>query len=74
MANAKKCDRCEKYYDTNHTKLSRYGGFICGMALARYGAGSRYTSEIDLCDECITKLMRFLDGAELEEPKDLYLD
>ena len=74
MADAKKCDRCNEYYDKNVTKLAGANGNICGAALTRCNAGIRYIRERDLCDNCITKLMRFLDGAELEEPKDLYLD
>ena len=76
MADAKKCDRCEKYYDTNRTEIRGYNGNICGVALARCNAGGviRYLMEKDLCDDCISELMRFLDGAELEAPKDLYLD
>ena len=76
MANAKKCDRCEKYYDTNRTELPGYQGNICGVALTRCNADGviRYLGVRDLCDNCITEFMRFLDGAELEAPKDLYLD
>lgn len=74
MANAKKCDRCEKYYDTNHKKLPNYGGYIFGVALVRTSTLHRYGKEFDLCDDCLNEFMRFLDGAELEEPNDLYLD
>ena len=55
MASAKKCDRCEKYYDRNQSKSIK-GYYVRGIRL--------YTNtphmDLDLCDDCIDKLYDFL--------------
>ena len=52
-----KCDRCGKYYDNNE-KVHKSGIF-------------KYTpsgiNAKDLCDDCLEKLEKFLNGAELME-------
>lgn len=49
MANAKKCDRCGKYYDVNDPTVYLYNG-----------APHRY-NPLDLRDECAADLKKWLD-------------
>ena len=56
MANAKKCDRCGKYYDKNKGVKSINGCFVRGIRLETSGP---YT-DLDLCDSCISELYTFL--------------
>lgn len=62
MAEAKKCDKCKKYYDKN-VKFSSGGVAIVGISFTRKDGYK--TNYMDLCDECLTKCRQFLDGAEL---------
>lgn len=64
--NAKKCDRCGKYYDRNNAKLKGYDGVIAGVSLVRCGvpSGIRYIEEKDLCDECIEEFQDFMKNKE----------
>ena len=66
MATVKKCDRCGKYYDKNTEHKQNINGRLY------YEDGMCFTTvaEIDtefkdLCDECIDKLHKLLNGAEL---------
>ena len=56
MAEAKKCDRCGKYYDTNKGKSIR-GIYVNSIKII---AGSSLHMSLDLCDDCIDKLYKFL--------------
>ena len=67
MASAKKCDRCGKYYDNNKSTLRGYPGTLCGVTFVRSVGQPRCIGEKDLCDECIAKLIRFMNGCELQE-------
>lgn len=66
MANAKKCDRCGTFYESN----TRYPRTVACVKTAiggvhmttSYGHSVDY---MDLCDECLTKLGLFLSGDEL---------
>lgn len=65
MADAKKCDRCGKYYAESEQKYTvdsfRVGCIklvsVSGVCIDKY----------DLCDDCIKKLMIFLDNIEVIE-------
>lgn len=50
MAEARKCDRCGKYYDNNDRLLWLYN--------SRPSTGN---GPLDLCDDCIAGLKRWLD-------------
>ena len=56
MANAKKCDRCGKYYDKNKGVKSINGCFVRGIRLETSGS----YMDLDLCDSCISELYTFL--------------
>lgn len=63
MANAKKCDRCGKYYDKNETYPTdtNYGkSRIDGMAFT--STNGECCKAHDLCDECIGLLKEWLKG------------
>ena len=62
MANAKKCDRCGKYYDKNESKLRGVSGNLVGVSFVRRDCNSYgcYVEEKDLCDECIEEFKLFL--------------
>lgn len=58
MANAKKCDRCGKYYQLEEKKQTITGNTLCTIKLInRYGCDFR---ELDLCDDCAAGLWRWL--------------
>ena len=59
MAYAKKCDRCGKYYDNNRSKRIDCASVI-GIKIITQGP---YTL-MDLCDECIIELYKFLGKEE----------
>lgn len=67
--NAKKCDRCGRYYDKNYTKLKHYDGAVVGVSLVRAGVptGIRYIEEKDLCDECIEEFQEFMKRFEAKQ-------
>lgn len=54
MANAKKCDRCGKYYDKNDRKMWLYT------------ANPDARNALDLCDECVTELKKWFDESKDE--------
>lgn len=56
--NAKKCDRCKRYYDRPN--------FEQGAAVYANETGWKDGKELDLCDECTKKLVRWLKN-EVEE-------
>ena len=61
MATAKKCDRCGKYYDKNEPYT--VGGRITaidGMAFTLKDGS--VIDPVDLCDECIKLLEKWLKG------------
>ena len=61
MADAKKCDRCKKYYDGNgiptNDGLIWGGGYLTGLILT---TDSDTGDGFDLCDDCINDLLHFL--------------
>ena len=61
MANAKKCDRCGKYYDKNEARTES-GSVLTGVGFI---TANNHVLDHDLCDECIDKLKQFLKGVEL---------
>ena len=66
MANAKKCDRCGKYYDKNesHSTDTNYGrSRIDGVAFTTKNGS--YCNDYDLCDECIGLLKEWLKGEKV---------
>lgn len=65
MADAKKCDRCGKFYDRNNRmgKGLYKNEFIDGIVKTT-NIGN-YLNQIDLCDECLDKLDIFLSGIGL---------
>lgn len=63
MANAKKCDRCGKYYDGNELYHdSTNFGKSCTDGMAFTTTNGEYCKEHDLCDECIGLLKEWLKG------------
>lgn len=64
---ARKCDRCGKYYDKNE-KVHKSGSFkYTPKGIVEESTYGHYYSPKDLCDDCLEKLERFLNGAELME-------
>ncbi len=65
MANAKKCDRCGKYYEKNETKprIITDACFVSGLkTLANIPNATFNDEHFDLCDECLEEFYRFMDG------------
>ena len=65
MANAKKCDRCNDYYDKNKGVKTINGCVVKGIRLETSGP----YRNLDLCDPCICELYTFL-GLNEEENRD----
>ena len=67
MANVKKCDRCDRYYDTNTKYI---GG---ALSLSRISAIKLFTTtdechrHFDLCDDCLTEFYEFINGGVKDE-------
>lgn len=57
MANAKKCDRCNKFYN----RSTRPKMIIDGDSYSLYMAVAGEGREIDFCEDCIKKLEKFLN-------------
>lgn len=67
MANAKKCDRCGKYYDRN---LECYapGTVASGVSFTR--VDGYIGLKFDLCDSCIIDFKKFMRGDAIDEIKE----
>lgn len=67
MALAKKCDRCGKLYEhyekTEHEKYVGYNA-MAFVSVNRRCIKELATTPIDLCPECMSKLIEFLEGKE----------
>ena len=66
MADAKKCDRCDKFYVANRQEFA-------GCMLKYCNLMSSSNIYFDLCDECIGKLWTFLNfPVEIDDAIDRY--
>ena len=66
MSDAKKCDRCKKFYletDDIQTRPT-YAGVE--MVLKRVIHGNKHIESYDLCAACALKLSLFLKGSDAE--------
>lgn len=63
MADAKKCDRCGKYY-TDSEKQYTFDGFRVGC-IKLMSVDGFCIGYYDLCDNCVKKLMRYLNHEEI---------
>lgn len=59
---AKKCDRCGKYYDLYNTNNHKANG----IKLASYNESGLYEliKSIDLCPECMEDAKKFTEGKQ----------
>lgn len=68
---AKKCDRCGKYYDKNSNTLGRSfknsNGVTNLSGMAYINIVNDVKGRTDLCDECIEKLMKFMKMEDMKE-------
>ena len=65
---ARKCYRCGKYYDKNEkVHTSARGTKYTPSGIVEESIYGGYYSHKDLCDDCLEKLEKFLNGAELME-------
>ena len=74
MANAKKCDRCGKFYDGNtrfpadqYGLLSLTNGDIYIESVMTMTTGGYHYKNYDLCDDCIEDFKKFINGRKLVE-------
>lgn len=68
MANAKKCDRCGRYYDEN-VRFKADKSCDCerlSKVVEMTVGGYRYKG-YDLCDNCIEDFKKFISGRKLAE-------
>ena len=64
MAHAMKCDRCGKYYDENRLyKIRKYNERMVGIRFEGY---HNMDLSIDLCDDCLKALIKFLGFKEAD--------
>ena len=61
--NAKKCDRCKKFYERNTVKYK--GQFIDGICLTNRRQSVSFSHK-DLCDACLESLDEWLMDGESE--------
>lgn len=61
MADAKKCDRCGKYYDVKDRTVYLYNGV------------PHRNNLLDLCDECAADLKKWLDK-DMGDVSDGYME
>lgn len=61
MANAKRCDRCGKYYTTNKFMKSVFTPQLYVTGIQRVWGDGDTGKIIDLCDDCQAKLSEFLE-------------
>lgn len=63
---AKKCDRCGKYYDKNNYTYKKNGFVVYGISFELdHNSRANYK---DLCDDCLKSLEKWLeDGKENKE-------
>lgn len=64
---ARKCDRCGKYYDKNEKMHKGNSCKYTPSGIVEESIYGHYYNHKDLCDDCLEKLERFLNGAELME-------
>lgn len=62
MAEAKKCDRCGKYYDDNTCGTT--GEKVIGFEILKRNDCNviRSFQKFDLCDDCVAGLFLFIEG------------
>ena len=66
MANAKKCDRCGKYYDENtRFKSSKCCYGQCVSSVTEITVGGYHYKNYDLCDDCIADFRAFISGSKI---------
>lgn len=70
MAQAKKCDRCDRYFDKNTImrKAENYNGFeepVNHLMVCLEDNG--YAAKYDLCDECWEKFFNWMNDYKLDE-------
>lgn len=65
---AKKCDRCGKYYNENkkYKEKCRIGRVVFEEYIdgVKFSVKDHTGKRIDLCDDCITELRKFLNMEE----------
>ena len=64
MGMAKKCDRCDKYYDCNDNNNAN--GLI-KIYKNSIGSIEQKSTSIELCDDCMSILNSFLDGDKVKK-------
>lgn len=68
MANAKKCDRCGRFYDgiIMDTELDAYGNYIEHITVLRTNRfnGRMGEDKYDLCSDCCRAFVEWLKGGE----------
>lgn len=68
MANAKKCDRCGKYYDENVRFKVNSNGYRQNLSsVTEMATGGYHWKNYDLCDDCISDFKSFIGGRKLAE-------
>lgn len=65
MAKALKCDRCGKFYTLNEKQVHVDGTRIDYVKLFR--SDGAFGPTFDLCDDCVKKLMIFLNYGKISE-------
>lgn len=68
MANAKKCDRCGEYYDTNLCRVKPHEfskGPITPTYLSMHSKLDCTKGIYDLCDCCWDDFMKFITGTPI---------
>ena len=65
MAQARKCDRCGKFYEKNFETANKSKTTVAGVCFITTQDLS--IEDKDLCDDCIVQFKKFMAGCELKE-------
>lgn len=60
MANAKRCDRCGKFYMNDDSKITIGGLYVDYISLI--STGGSVIDRHDLCNDCVEHLLEWLDN------------
>lgn len=65
--NAKKCDRCGKFYDEYNNEIETESPNYLQLCQENMNKQRYVEEEYDLCLECMAKLQKWLKGEKTDE-------
>ena len=65
--NAKKCDRCGRYYDKNSKHVTGTNPTLHAKGVQVFTDFERISQEWDLCDGCLTEFFNWVNTKKEDE-------